>query len=42
MAPFTSNYCTRRLQCGAGDRERERKGEEWDGGEGKISAVICI
>lgn len=40
MAPFTSNYCTRRLQCGAG--ERERKGEEWDGGEGKISVVICI
>lgn len=22
--------------------ERERKGEEWDGGEGKISVVICI
>lgn len=22
--------------------ERERKGEEWDGGEGKISAAICI
>lgn len=38
MAPFTSNYCTRRLQCGAGDRV----GEEWDGEEGKISAVICI
>lgn len=38
MAPFTSNYCTRRLQCGVGDRE----GEEWDGEEGKISAVICI
>lgn len=26
MAPFTSNYCTRRLQCGAGDREREEGG----------------
>lgn len=22
--------------------ERERKGEEWDGGKGKISVVICI